>query len=199
MASRATRACLASQGEFSLWPLPALQLAEDELAQALEALWSGQQTLTPVSRERANGEPELIAQGDARQVPMHGEVAGKGWSWTERRLVGRSRRQARAGAAALRARVAQAVAALEACNRRGRGKQRFTAVAEGRQAAEAVLERYRVGDRVRLRDTEQVRQRPGRGYRNRPARVQEERPGTMEAPVDEAAVDAAGRRLGWRV
>ena len=48
MASRATRACLASQGDFYLCPLPALQLAEDELAQALEALWSGQQTLTPV-------------------------------------------------------------------------------------------------------------------------------------------------------
>src|SRR6059036_3240509 len=48
MASRATRACLTSQGDFYLCPLPALQLAEDELAQALEALWSGQQTLTPV-------------------------------------------------------------------------------------------------------------------------------------------------------
>jgi transposase len=130
MASRATRACLASQGDFYLCPLPALQLAEDELAQALEALWSGQQTLTPVYRERANGEPELIAQGYERQVPMHGEVAGKVWSWTERRLVVRSMRQARAGEAALRARVAQAVAALEECNRRGRGKKRFTAVAE---------------------------------------------------------------------
>jgi transposase len=199
MASRATRACLASQGDFYLCPLPALQLAEDELAQALEALWSGQQTLTPVYRERANGEPELIAQGYERQVPMHVEVAGKVWSWTERRLVVRSMRQARAGAAALRARVAQAVAALEECNRRGRGKKRFTAVAELRQAAEAVLERYRVGDLVRLRYTEQVHQRPVRGYRNRPARVQEERQVTMEVHVDEAAVDAAVRRLGWRV
>src|SRR6059058_2922164 len=125
MASRATRACLTSQGDFYLCPLPALQLAEDELAQALEALWSGQQTLTPVYRERANGEPELIAQGYERQVPMHVEVAGKVWSWTERRLVVRSMRQARAGEAALRARVAQAVAALEECNRRGRGKKRF--------------------------------------------------------------------------
>src|SRR6266542_1738752 len=79
MASRATRACLTSQGDFYLCPLPALQLAEDELAQALEALWSGQQTLTPVYRERANGEPELIAQGYERQVPMHVEVAGKVW------------------------------------------------------------------------------------------------------------------------
>ena len=63
MAAREKRAFIQSQGDFSLCPLPALQLAADELALALDVVWSGQQALAPVYRQRDKGEPELIAEG----------------------------------------------------------------------------------------------------------------------------------------
>ena len=63
MASRETRAFVAAQGDFYLCPLPAVQLAKDELDKALEAVWSGAQALSPVVRARPDGKPELIAEG----------------------------------------------------------------------------------------------------------------------------------------
>jgi len=67
MASRETRAFIATQGDFYLCPLPQVQLAEGELDEALEVLWSGEQALTPVFRERQDGKPELIAEGYDRR------------------------------------------------------------------------------------------------------------------------------------
>jgi hypothetical protein len=124
MASRETRACIAGQGDFYLCPLPQVQRAAGELAEALEAVWSSAQALSPVFRERQDGQPELIAEGYDRVVPMRGEVAGHRQHWTERRLVVRSVRQAQAAEAALRARVTHAVAQIEALNQRGRGQHR---------------------------------------------------------------------------
>ena len=59
---------------------------------------------------------------------MSQQVDGKVESWGERRLVGRSVRHAPAAEAALRARVAKALAQIEARNLRGRGKKRFETV-----------------------------------------------------------------------
>ena len=63
MASRETRACIAAPGDVSLGPLPQVQLAEGEFAEALEAVWRGERTLIPVLRERPDGKSELIAEG----------------------------------------------------------------------------------------------------------------------------------------
>jgi hypothetical protein len=49
-------------------------------------------------------------------------------TWTERRLGVRSVRQAHAAEVALRARVAKAIAPIDALNQRGRGKKRFETV-----------------------------------------------------------------------
>jgi hypothetical protein len=54
-----------------------VQLAEGELDDALERVWSGEQALTSVFREPERGEPTLIAQGYERDVPMSVEVEGK--------------------------------------------------------------------------------------------------------------------------
>jgi len=86
------RAFIAGQGDFYLCPLPQLQLAEGELEAALEAVWSGEQALSPVFRERQDGKPERIAEGYDYRVPMCLEMAGERQSWTERRLVVRSMR-----------------------------------------------------------------------------------------------------------
>jgi hypothetical protein len=151
MAARETRAFLAAQGDFYLCPLLAVHLAEGELAQALEAVWSGPQALSPVVRERHEGKPELIAEGYDEQGPMCLAVAGALQSWTERRLGVRSVRQAQASERALRARVTTAMAAVEALNQCGRGKKRFAEVAALRQAVVTIVQRYGVEEVLWLR------------------------------------------------
>ena len=128
MASRTTRAFIAGQGDVYWCPLPMVPLAEDEWAEALEAVWSGAQALSPVVRTRQDGQRALMAEGYDRQVPMSLEVAGQLQSWTARRFVVRSIRQAQAAEGGLRARVATAMAAIEALHQRGRGKKRCAEV-----------------------------------------------------------------------
>ena len=83
-----------------------------------------------------------MAEGYERQVPMRMEVAGQLQSWTERRLVVRSIRQAQAAETALRARVAKAMGAIEALHQRGRGRKRFDEVSALRQAVGTIVQRY---------------------------------------------------------
>jgi transposase len=144
MAARETRAFITAAGDFYLCPLPQVQLAEGELAAALEAVWQGERTLIPVFRERPDGTSELIAEGYEYPVPMSQAVGGEVQSWTERRLLVRSVRHAQAAEAALRARVAKAMAQIEALNQRGRGKKRVEEVAALRQAVVAIVQRYGV-------------------------------------------------------
>jgi transposase len=199
MASRETRAVIAAAGDFYLCPLPQVQLAEGEFAAALQAVWKEERTLIPVCRERPDGPSELIAEGYEYPVPMSQAVGGAGQSWAERRLMVRSVRHAQAAEAALRARVAKAMAQIEALNQRGRGKKRAEEVSTLRQAVVAIVQRYGVENLVWFRLTQHATPRPVRAYRGRPARIAEERHATVEVCVDEVALEAAVRRLGWRV
>src|SRR5712691_9245051 len=169
LASRDTRAWIAGQGDYYLCPLPQVQLAERELAEAFEALERGEVALSPVFRASDDGKPQLIAEGYERQVSMALEAQGESQRWTERRLVVRSLRQAKASEAALRARVAQAKAQVEALNQRGRGRKRFAEIDELRQAATAIVQRHQVEDFLWLRYEQQCTSRPVRAYRHREA------------------------------
>ena len=128
MASRDTRARSAAAGDFSWCPLPQVPLAAGEFEAACEAVWHGQQALRSVGREGPLGPLELIAEGSEYPVAMTQQVDGKVESWTARRLVVRSVRHAPAAEAALRVRVAKALAQLEAFKQRGRGRKRFETV-----------------------------------------------------------------------
>src|SRR5215472_13203954 len=199
MASRETRARLVVPGDFYLCPLPQVQLAEGELDTALEAIWRGGQSLSPVMREGPKGELEVIAEGYEYAVAMSQQVGEQAQTWTERRLVVRSVRQAHAAEATLRARVAKAIAQIAALNQRGRGKKRFETMSALRQAVVAIVQDYGVENLVWFRLTQHVTPRPVRAYRGQPARVDHDRHATVEVRVDEAALEAAVRRLGWRV
>src|SRR5437870_5244333 len=153
MASRETRAQIAAPGDFYLCPLPQVQLAEGELDAALEAVWKGEQLLRSVVREGPKGTPELIAEGYEYPVAMSHKVGERVQTWTERRLVVRSVRQAHAAEAALRARMAKALAQIETLNQRGRGKKRFETVSALRQAVVAIVQRYGVEHLVWFRLT----------------------------------------------
>src|SRR5467141_2724775 len=199
MASRDTRARIAATGDFYLCPLPQVQLAEGEFEAALEAVWTGEHALSSVVREGPKGQPELIAEGYEYPVAMSQQGNGKVESWTERRLVVRSVRQAQAAEVALRARVAKALAQIEALNQRGRGKKRFETVSALRQAVVAILQRYGVDDLIWFRLTPHVTARSVRAYRGQPARVEYDHDTTVEVCVDAGALEATMRRLGWRV
>src|SRR5947199_2301690 len=99
MAARETRARIAAPGDFYLCPLPQVQLAEGELDAALEAVWRGEHVLSSVVREGPKGQPELMAEGYEYPGAMSHKVDGKVESWSERRLVVRSVRQAHAAEA----------------------------------------------------------------------------------------------------
>jgi len=199
MAARETRALLQRGGDFYLCPLPAVQLPPDKMETFLHPVWTEQQPLTPVSRERENGTQEQSAEGSEQLESLTTEGEGQPLTWTERRLVVRSVRQAHAAEAALRARLAKAEAAIRGLNSRGRGKKRVTEVEPLRQAVDALLERYAVRGLLQLHYDNHITPRPVRRYRDRPATVREERHVTVTVEVDPEAVAAAVRRLGWRV
>src|SRR5207244_11051674 len=141
----------------------------------------GEQVLSPVVREGPKGQPEVIAEGDESPVAMRQKGEGQGESWTERRLVVRSVRQAHAAEAALRARVAKAMAQIEALNQRGRGKKRVESVAAFRQAVVAIVQRYSVEDLVWFRLTPYDTPRPVRADRGQRGRVDHDRHAAVDA------------------
>jgi transposase len=199
MAARQTRATIAASGDYYLCPLSEIHQFEGELDAALEALWRGEHPLRRGMRENAKGEPDLIAEGYEYPVALSHERSGQVYTWEERCLVVRSVRHAQAAESALRARVAKATAQIEALNQRGRGKQRFETMAALRRAVLAILQRHEVADFIRFRLHPHVEERSVRAYRGQPARVEKVRDTTVEVEVDEVVLEAATRRLGWRL
>jgi transposase len=199
MASLETRAFVQAGGDFYLCPLPETQLPPGTLEAYLAPVWTEEQALTPVYREKATGEQERIAEGYERMETLTTVVDGKAITWTERRLVIRSLKHAQAAERALKKRLTKAQKALVSLNKRGQGKKRFREVASLRQAAEAILEQHRVQGLLQLSYQETAHERPVRGYGGRPATIRVEREVRVNVVVDEVALEAAVRRLGWRV
>jgi len=199
MGALGTRAGVVWREDFYLCPLGAKQLPPEVLAGYLQAVWDGQQALTPIYREREDGTREQIAAGYEVEVVLTAEVDGQTVTWTERRLVVRSLKRAQAGKKALHHRLQQAQEALARLNERGRGKKRFPKKGALRQAAEAILERYDVTGLLTLSYQQKVHKRALRRYRDRPATVRVERDWQVTATVNAAAVEEQVRGMGWRV
>ena len=176
-----------------------MQHADDELDEVLAAIWRGKPPRIPVTRERAAGQPAVRAEGSEDRRPRSLESAGAEPGWSARRVVGRSRRQAQAAEVALRARVAKAQAQVEALNVRGRGRKRYEDIEPLRQAAHEIVQRHGVAEFLWLRYDHHYTTHQRRAYRGRPAQRVEDRQATVEVRVDEDALEAAVRRLGWRV
>jgi transposase len=97
MAALETRACLQAGSNFYLCPWSALQLPAAVLQDYLGPVWAGEQALTVITRERANGQRERLAEGYERVETQTAVSAGQPLTWPERRLVVRSRQPAQAG------------------------------------------------------------------------------------------------------
>ncbi len=133
--------------------------------------------------------PRTTDRGGGR-LPLH---------WTERRLVIRSHQLVQAGERGLRARLAQAQAAIVALNTRRRGKRRVTELTALQAAVAAIVARYHVQGLLQVRYAAQERWQSVRRYRDQPASLRRERDWQVTASVDEAAMEAAVRQVGWRV
>jgi transposase len=106
MGALQTRAFLQAGGDTSRCPLAEVQVPPEVWEGYLAAVQTGHQPLTRITRVTATGTRGSIADGYERVEPVTADVAGAAHTWTERRLVVRSRQLARAGETALRARLA---------------------------------------------------------------------------------------------
>jgi transposase len=199
MAALETRAFVQAQQDYYLCPLATTQLPDAVLAAYLQPVWAGTQPLTAVTRPSATDQPELIAEGDEQSVTLSAQVRGKPITWTERHLIVRSIKLAKAATEALHARLAKAQTELAYLNERKQGKKRSHDVASVQQAAQAILKRHRVEGLLTVTITQQVEERRVRAYGNRLAEVREERAVCLHTQVDAPAVEEAIRWLGWRV
>jgi hypothetical protein len=145
------------------------------LEAAVVSALRGDVELSAVYREADDGQAERLAQGYERQVPMALDVAGESQRWIERRFVVQSLRHAKASEAALRARVAKARAQVEALKQRGRGRKRFEAINDLRQAVNAMVQRHQVEDFLGLRYEQQCTSHPVRADQERAAGIKVDR------------------------
>jgi len=141
----------------------------------------------------------VIAEGFEQTVMCSGEVAGQSLTWSERQVIVRSLKLAAAATAALQVRLSKAQAALAQLNEQKQGKKVYPDADALQQAAQAICKHYLVEGLLRLQIEEQASSRTVRAYGNRPAEVRVERIWRLRSEVDEAAVGASTRRLGWRV
>jgi transposase len=199
MAAMETRAYLEAQQDCYLCPLANKQMPEAVLAGYLQPVWAGQQPLAAVTREREESQPELIAEGYEQSVILSAEVHGKTITWTERHLIVRSQKLAKAATEGLQARLAKAQTALGHLDEHKQGKKRYNDVASLQQAAQAILKQQRVEGLLRVTIEEQVEERRVRAYGDRPAAVRVERAMSVRSEVDAHAVAEAMRWFGWRV
>lgn len=194
-----TRAYLQAGGDYYLGPFSKVQIPDETLDTYLKPVWTGEQGLTPVYRTPPEGQPEKIAEGYELTQTLTATVEDKEITWVERWLVMRSLRHARASEAALQARLTKAQAALQALNEHKQGKRRLTDVAALRQVAEKIIQHYQVEGLLILSCNESVQEYPVRRHKERPAEVRIERLLSIQVSEDEAAIQNALARLGWRV
>jgi len=199
MGALETRAFVQAQQDYYLMPLASKQMPDAVLTEYLKPVWTGEQALTAVYRDREGSQPELIAEGYERTVTLSSDVRGKTITWTERHLIVRSLRQAQAAQEALQARLTKAQAALGQLNEHKQGKKRYHDVASLQHAANAILKEQRVEGLFSVTIEEQVEEHAVRAYGGRPATVQVARALSLRWEMDDQAVREAMRRCGWRV
>jgi transposase len=199
MGALETRAFVQAGGDYYLCPLGLVQLPAEVLNSYLTPVWMGQQALTPIYRQREDGSQEQIAEGFERTEELSAGMDEQTVIWTERRLVIRSFSLAETAVRGLHVRLAHAQVELAALTERQRGKKVLHELDELRQAAESILVRRAVVGLLRLDFQEVAHERPLRAYGPRPATVRVEKELRLQVTVDEQAVQATERTLGWRV
>ena len=203
MAALSTRAYVQQSGDFYLCPLSGVQVSEATLQQLVAPVQAGTQRLTTIKRQSEQEEsPEAIALGYeyTQQVTLTQDEHTV--QWDERVLVVRSLKLAQTHQAALQQRLTKAQAELVLLNQTDhkRGKKVLQQVSEVREAAQAILHRYRVDGLLDVAYQEHVvSERLVRRYRERAAGIRVEREVSVSVQVNAQAVAQAASCLGWHV
>ena len=202
MAALATRACIYQQGDYYLCPLSGVQVSATSLQQLVAPVLAETQRMTTLRRPNDDGSSEAIAEGYEFTHPVTLMQEGQSVQWEERVLVVRSLALAQKQRAALQDRLTKAQAELAQLTQgeRKRGKKVWRQVEEVREAAEAIVHRYRVDGLLDLQYHEQiVSERAVRRYRERTASIRVEHTISLSVQVNAEAVVQAESCLGWHV
>jgi transposase len=199
MAALATRAFVASGGDFYLCPLTETQLSRAARQQLLRPVWDGTQALAQVRRpgptEQAD---ELVAEGFPVDVELTAYVAEKEVCWTERRWLVRSQAYAQVQEAALERRLATATAALGELPTRKQGKKQFCYAALV-EAAAAIVRREGVTGLLSYTVQTFVTARPKRAYGGCPARQETDVTFVIAVQRQDGLIGERKREMGWQV
>jgi transposase len=202
MAALATRAYVHQSGDFYLCPLSGVQVSQATLQQLVAPVQTGTQPVTTIERQSEDDQPEAIAVGYEYTQQLTLLQEEQVVQWNERVLVVRSLKLAQTQQAALQQRLTKAQAELAQLNQseRKRGKKVLGQVSEVREAAEAIMRRYRVDGLLDVQYHERiVSERPIRRYRERAAGIQVEREISLSVQVNTEALAQAEACLGWHV
>jgi transposase len=209
MAALGTRAEMVAHQDDSLGPLSATQMPAAERDRLLERVWSGAPSRVAVRRPRAV-DPTRAAQADAADDPVAvgfedtveqraQDQSGQRQCGHERRLVVRALAVAASQETSLRQRAARAVAAINALAERTPGKKLLPDAAAAHHAAAAIIATHRVAALVHGEVQTETHEPLKRRYGARPAPTVRSERVRVSATSDEAALEQAVRRLGWRV
>src|SRR5713226_5586803 len=203
MAALPTRAYVQQSGDYYLCPLSGVQVSAAALQQLVAPVQAKSQALTTIERTgEEEGASEAIAVGYEYTQQVSLTHNGQTMQWEERVLVVRSLKLAQTQQAALHERLAKAQTELAQLNHpeHKRGKKVLREVSEVREAAEAMVHRYRVEGLLAVQYHERVvSERPVRGYGQRAASTRVAREISLSVQVKTEAVAQAEFCLGWHV
>ncbi len=203
MAALSTRAYVQQSGDFYLCPLSGVQVGAATVQQLVAPVQAGTQRLTSIARQSEEEEStEAMAVGYEYTQQVSLTQDEQTVQWDERVLVVRSLKLAQTQQAALQQRLAKAQADLALLNpsEHKRGKKSLQQVSEVREAAEAIVHRYRVDGLLEVQYHERsVSERPVRRYRDRAAGTRVEREVSLSVQVNAEALAQAESCLGWHV
>ena len=180
-------------------PLPRTIVSTEVLDSYLAPVLEGEQVLTNIYRDLANGSRQKIAEGyeliETRTVELDGDRV----TWLERRLIVRSFKHAQAQEAALRKRLTKAEAAIAELSVRRQGKKRLTSLAKLKVAIDEILKHFSVEGLIEVQCSAKMLKRHIRSYGNRPARTETDINFSIEAQINETELKNVINRLGWKV
>jgi transposase len=196
-----TRAALTSAGDYYLTPLSLKDQQEELLVELLGPVWEKEQGLTNIYGPAEDEEPPLLlAQGYETTRPQNALIKEQGVEWEEPVLVIYSPGLAKQAQQGLTERLQHAEEKLRALTPPpGRGKQQWAELAPLQAQVEAILEYHRVKEFVQVTYQRHETQRQRRKYKDRPARTEVKVRYELAVTRNEAALQQAQRRLGWRL
>lgn len=199
MASIGTRTHIAYGKDFYLCPLSAKQITREEIGQYLQTVWDGEQQLTTIDYDYADGKNKQIAEGFEREVAQTIKVDGEEFTWNERQLIVHSFAMAETEEKSLHSRLQKTSNALELLKKSRRGKKKLTSVDEWSASIEAILKRYRTNGLVKINLQVRKHQKTTRRYLERLTQTVEETSINLDFEILESSVIQQIKLLGWRV